>query len=118
MSFAGPSPEAVGARLRWAREQAGLSQSQVAKLLNLHRPTISQIEAGKRNVRTAEIATLAELYDVRETWIVSGSSRSDVMDDPRIQIAARELAKLGQDDLDNIFRLLTALKARDGEDSA
>ena len=36
----------VAERLRLAREQAGLSQGQVARLLGKHRPTISEIEAG------------------------------------------------------------------------
>ena len=38
----------VAERLRLAREQAGLSQGQVAKLLDLHRPTISEIEVTRR----------------------------------------------------------------------
>ena len=37
--------EQIAARLRAAREAAGLSQGQVAKLLKLHRPTVSEIEA-------------------------------------------------------------------------
>ncbi len=48
-------------RLRWAREQAGLSQGQVAQRLDVHRPTISQIEAGERNVRIDELERLAAL---------------------------------------------------------
>lgn len=115
MSIQDTSPDAVGGRLRWARELAGLSQGQVAKLFGLHRPTISQIEAGKRNVRPDEIARFAVLYDVREDWIVSGSISTHIIEDPRFKIAARELSKLKAEDLDTILRLLTALKARGGE---
>ena len=42
--------EEIGGRLRMARETAGLSQGQVAKRLKMHRPTISEIEAGRRRV--------------------------------------------------------------------
>ena len=116
MMDTGTSPEAVGSRLRWAREQAGLSQAQVAERLKVHRPTISQLEAGKRHVRADEIASLSTLYDVREDWIVRGSTTDEVRNDPRFAIAARELSKLKPDDLDTILRLLSALKSRDGGD--
>lgn len=112
----GTSPEAIGSRLRWAREQAGLSQGQVAERLGVHRPTISQLEAGKRHVRADEIASMSALYDVREEWIVRGADGADVRDDPRFTIAARELSKLRPEDLDSILRLLSALKGRDGDD--
>ena len=41
--------ECIASRLRSAREMAGLSQGQVAKMLGMHRPTISEIEAGRRS---------------------------------------------------------------------
>lgn len=116
MIESGSTAEAIGSRLRWAREQAGLSQGQVASRLGVHRPTVSQLEAGTRNIRADEIAHLASMYDVREAWIVRGADANDVREDPRFQIAARELAKLKPGDLETILRLLSALKSR-GEDS-
>ena len=35
----------IAQRFRQAREQAGLSQGQAARLMKVHRPTISEIEA-------------------------------------------------------------------------
>lgn len=113
MIESGTSAEAVGSRLRWAREQAGLSQGQVAERIGVHRPTVSQLEAGKRNIRADEIASLAAMYDVREEWIVRGADVNDVRGDPRFTIAARELARLKTEDLETILRLLSALKSRD-----
>ena len=46
---------AIATRLREARKVAGLSQGQVAKLLAMHRPTISEIEAGNRRVSAEEV---------------------------------------------------------------
>jgi transcriptional regulator with XRE-family HTH domain len=51
----------IASRLRLARESAGLSQGQVAKKMNLHRPTVSEIEAGRRRVSAEELARFAEL---------------------------------------------------------
>ena len=42
--------QAIAERLKLAREFSGLSQGQVAKLLNLHRPSISEIEADRKSV--------------------------------------------------------------------
>ena len=48
-------------RLRIAREHAGLSQGQVAKLMDYHRPTISEIEAGRRKVSAQELTRFSKL---------------------------------------------------------
>lgn len=49
-------------RLRLARTNVGLSQDEVAAELEVLRPTVSQIEAGKRGVSSIELAQLAKLY--------------------------------------------------------
>ncbi len=105
-------PSAVGERLRWAREQSGLTQSQVAKILEYHRPTISQIEAGQRVVRPDEIARFAQIYSVKEAWIIHGDSAFVDHPDARIELAARELAKLRKDDLDAILRVIKVMRSK------
>lgn len=108
-------PDAIGVRLRWAREQSGLSQGQVARMMQYHRPTISQIEAGQRQLRPDEIVHFAKLYDVKESWIVSGDSALDEVLDPKIEIAARELSKLRPEDLTTILTLIRVMRSRSGE---
>lgn len=111
MKPADAAPEVVGRRLRSARDQAGLSQGQVARILNVHRPTISQIEAGQRIVKPAEIAQLASLYKVKQAWIVSGETSGSADADPRVELAARELSKLKRQDLEKIMQLLSVLRS-------
>jgi transcriptional regulator with XRE-family HTH domain len=106
---------AIASRLTLARKQAGLSQGQVAKMLNLHRPSISESEAGRRNVTATEIATLAEIYGVSVDWLASTDSDSPDAAQDRIQLAARELAKLKQQDLDKVLGLLSALKKAENQ---
>ena len=79
----------IAERLRLAREQCGLSQRHVAEKLNWHRPTLSEIEAGRRRVTAEEIAQLSKLYGVDANWLVSGD---DTEQDPAIQLAARALS--------------------------
>lgn len=103
----------VAARLREARKMAGLSQGQVAKLLALHRPTISEIEAGNRRISADELPRFAEIYDVTVSWLLAESPEQLETDDPRLQLAARELSKLNPDDLDRLLRLLAAMRNSD-----
>jgi transcriptional regulator with XRE-family HTH domain len=99
----------VAERLRLAREQAGLSQGQVAKLMDMHRPTISEIEAGRRRVAAEEIATFSRIYEVSVAWLAGNKDDNDRMDD-RVRLAARELAKLKVEDLDKVLRLLSTMR--------
>ncbi len=102
--------EAIATRLREARKVAGLSQGQVARLLAMHRPTISEIEAGNRRVSAEELTKFAETYDVTVSWLLGESSEQLETDDPRLQLAARELSKLKPDDLERLLRLLASMR--------
>jgi transcriptional regulator with XRE-family HTH domain len=96
----------VHERLRLAREQAGLSQGQIAKLMDYHRPTISEIEAGRRRVSSDELSAFARHYGVSTSWLLNEKEESDSI----IELAARELSKLKKDDLEKILNLLKSLK--------
>jgi transcriptional regulator with XRE-family HTH domain len=97
-------------RLREARKLAGLSQGQVAKMLGLHRPSISEIEAGNRRVSADELARFAELYDVSVTWLLGEAPDTLDASDPKLQLAARELSKLKPEDLERLLNLLAAMR--------
>lgn len=97
-------------RLKEARKLAGLSQGQVAKLLGLHRPSVSEIEAGNRRVSAEELSQLAELYDVSVAWLMGEAPDTVDAADPRLQLAARELTKLKPDDLERLLKLLAAMR--------
>lgn len=101
----------IGTRLREARKLAGLSQGQVARLLGMHRPTISEIEAGNRRVTAEEVGEFARIYQVESGWLLGDVPETIETDDPRIQLAARELNKLKPEDLERMLRLLSAIKA-------
>ena len=103
----------VASRLRTAREMAGLSQAQVAKILSLHRPSVSEMEAGRRKVSVDELTKLAKIYSVDMEWL-AGSTPDTKNGDERIRFAARQLAKLKSDDLDKVLNLLQALRPKKG----
>src|SRR5436305_14674398 len=94
----------IAERLKEARKLAGVSQGHVAKILGLHRPSISEMEAGNRRVSAHELARLAEIYDVDVAWLLGGAPETLNSQDPRLELAARELAKLKPDDFDRLLK--------------
>jgi transcriptional regulator with XRE-family HTH domain len=101
----------IAERLKEARKLAGLSQGQVAKILGLHRPSVSEMEAGNRRVSADELARLAEIYDVGVAWLLGEAPDAIDAQDPRLELAARELTKLKPDDLDRLLKLLAAMRS-------
>lgn len=107
--------KSIAARLRMARESAGLSQGQVAKRLEMHRPTVSEIEAGRRRVSAEEIAAFGELYGVDANWLTHGSEMTSEGTE-KIMLAARQLSKMKEKDLDKLLGLLKMLRGTEGSD--
>ena len=101
----------ISERLKEARKLAGISQGHVANFLGMHRPSISEIEAGNRRVSADELARFAEIYDVSVAWLLGEAPNTLEAGDPRLELAARELTKLKPDDLDRLLRLLAAMRS-------
>ena len=103
----------IGSRLALARKRAGLSQSQVAIELELPRPSISEIESGRRRVAADELVMFAELYSVDMDWLAGrGEENVDVIRD-KLQLAARKVAGLKQEDLEKVIDLLNSLGGKE-----
>ena len=105
----------IGSRLAIARKRAGLSQSQVAKELKLPRPSISEIESGRRRVAADELAMFADLYSVNMDWLAGrGEEKADIIRD-KLQLAARKVAGLKNGDLEKVIDLLTSLGSKEND---
>ena len=105
--------QGIASRMKRARQASGLTQGQVAKQLKIHRPTVSEIEAGRRSVSAEEVAEFAELYGVNTNWILEGSDVNSSEND-KIVLAARQLSRLKDKDLDRLMHLLQMLRGDGG----
>src|SRR5262245_35711813 len=105
--------KAIAARLALARKQAGLSQDQVAKMLRLHRPSVSEMEAARRSVTAEELTKLAEIYDVSVNWLACEETSTVNVEKDNIELAARKLASMKKEDLEKILNLLHAMRRED-----
>ena len=106
----------ISSRLMLARQQAGLSQSQVAKLLEMSRPSVTEIEAGRRKVSAEELVAFSKVYKVDINWLSEQEAEGvDVMRD-KLQLAARNVASLKSEDLEQVINFLTTLRPKDSHE--
>ena len=103
--------EEIANRIRTARELAGLSQGQVAKMMNLHRPTISEIEAGRRNVKADELSAFAKQYGVEVSWIAGEPIEKERVN-KEVLAAARELSSMSENDLETLISTIRMIKSK------
>lgn len=101
----------LGNRLRTARDLAGLSQGQAAKKLGMHRPTISEIEAGRRNVKADELKSFANLYGVEMSWLADNEIEESKLNKD-ILAAARELSSMKDEDLEILINTIRMIKSK------
>ena len=111
-----PTRDMIRERLRTARERAGLSQAQTAKLMDMHRPTITEIEAGRRRVTAEELTRLADLYGVSLAWLAGTRETEPDLSDPRLAVVARELQRLKPEDLERVMHFIAAVQGARAED--
>lgn len=66
------NPEEFRARLKLAREMAGLKQGEAAEALGLDQGSISEWETGKVEPSPGALVKLAALYGVSIDWLLTG----------------------------------------------
>lgn len=62
--FAEEACKRVGARLRTARVNAGLTQAEVAALIEVGRSSVANMEAGRQELTVSRLAILASVLEV------------------------------------------------------
>lgn len=61
-------------RLRAARERAGFSQFELAKLTNIHPSTISHVESGVKDLHALSLVSLARALSVSADYLLGLSA--------------------------------------------
>lgn len=100
----------IAERLRRARKAAGLTQGQAAKLLGLHRPSVCEMEAGRRKVSADELLQLAQMYGVDMSWLAGKQDDESAPQERIVKIAARELASLKEEDLQKLLSAINLIR--------
>lgn len=93
--------ETLGQRLTWARDTAGLSYSQAAKLLHMERFELIQLETNQCGASNALIDEMAVLYDVSTEWLTTGLER---------EVSIPEKQWMSKDDAESLRRLFARMR--------
>jgi Zn-dependent peptidase ImmA (M78 family)/DNA-binding XRE family transcriptional regulator len=106
-------PRVLGARLQEARKARGMTQQEVADLMNMARTTVVAFEKGERRLSPNELIRLTGLYGrpvsevVARQTVVDGFVpqfrailREDFETDSELQAATAELQRLAEDYVD------------------
>ncbi len=94
----------ISQRIKKLREHKGISQQELAKLLRVSRPTVSQIESGERKISAVELVKLAEIFNIsveglldfrKEPKVVleENKKRRSLKDQIRINVPQKNLEK-------------------------
>lgn len=94
----------IGERIKKLRKARGFTQFDLAEKVGLAESTISLLEAGKRKPSLQAINKLAEIFNVDPAHFITTDNESE--ENPRVQMIARDLANLSDNDLDFIEKLI------------
>lgn len=67
----------IGKKLQLAREEAGLSQEQLANMLGCAQSTLSNYEKGKRRLYLTQLENIAEILDKPIEYFMESSAPSE-----------------------------------------
>lgn len=99
----------IAERLRQGREYVGLSQEEVALVLGVSRPAVTNMELGQRKVEATEIVTLSKLYRRTVEYLLTG--KDPITEAPeQLAFLARAIKGLSEKDLDEVGRFAEFLK--------
>lgn len=102
--------ETLGKRIKESREYLGLSQAQVAEVLDIARPSVSLIESGKRRVSVLELKTLAKLFRRSYSYFVGELDETTLEQDESLGAIFRASMDLSDVDRDQVRRFAEFLK--------
>lgn len=104
-------------RIKLLRKQKGLTQKQLADLLDISASTVAMYETGRREPDTQTLNKFAELFGVSVDYLL-GREKTDMerleenlaLLDPRIQQAYRSLQDMDEEDLNFTLELIKMIE--------
>ncbi|WP_407146295.1 helix-turn-helix domain-containing protein [Bradyrhizobium sp. ORS 86] len=111
------SSQGIGNRIRKRRKARGLSQTKLAKLLNIPQQTIGGWETGKAE-RPRYLNEAATALWTTEAWLLREEGPEEVLPAITKEQLHAEIESLDQSKLEEAFNLLRRLKGETGTRAA
>ncbi len=103
-----------GERIRQIREALGLSQSEFAERLGIHKQMVSDVERGKQKRFNSQIEkSLADIFGVNLSWLLNGSGEMFVQENERFSSQSFEDEDIEQEMILKYFRQIAPGKRLD-----
>src|SRR5689334_19178729 len=99
--------DTLARRLRFAREQKGIRQEDLARLAGVSQQTIQQIEAGMIK-RPKKIGSIAKALEKSPAWLQFGTEELDSLDKEAITLAQAWM-ELDQAEKDAMFSAIVQM---------
>jgi transcriptional regulator with XRE-family HTH domain len=97
---------ALAARIRESREYLKLSQEEVAEVLGISRPAVTNIEQGTRKVESAELDRLARLFGCTTDYLLGNQNEEQ----EKAAFLARTFHGLSEKDLAEVAKFAEFLR--------
>lgn len=102
----------IGIRLKEARNNVGMYQEDAARSMEMSRPTLSAIEAGKRAVTAEEIKDFAGLYHVTTNWLLFGADQEEENRMQRLGAYYQLLMKLSSQEQKEVIQFMEQILSK------
>jgi len=95
-------------KIKNLRQSSGMSLSDLAKIMNVSRPTMYIVEDGSRRIYADELQIIAKTFYVSVEWLLGEDLN---LDQQKVEILmAHELGKLTPGVLDRVLKLIPSVR--------
>lgn len=102
----------IGKNIKHLREQNGMTQQQIADLINMHRSNYSKVESGQRELSVGALCKIAQYFGVSLDDLVSGNGEMPeevTVEDKTLMEQVRLIQELEPEDQSMVFRMIDTL---------
>ena len=92
----------LGEKIKIIRKRRGLKQGDLAKVLNITRSQISNLEKGRRNLNLKQLNTLCTYFDIDMSYFLEETPTEEctnLLDKAKLLFESKELSKNQKEDL-------------------
>lgn len=92
----------LGEKVKLLRKRRGLKQDDLAKVLDLSRSQISNLEKGRRNLSLKQLEKLCEYFKVDMSYFLMSETTDsclDLIEKAKVLFESKELTNIQKDDL-------------------
>ncbi len=99
----------IGENIKRLREEKGLTQQQVAELVNMHRSNYSKVESGQRELSVKALSKIAKYFGITLDELVNGEGglpEEVSIEDTNTMEQVKLIQELNEEDRNMVFKMI------------